>query len=859
MKGLSCVDGGSLLPCSLLLAGLLLPCASRAQCTLSWLPGMGTPGVQGSIEAMCAWDPDGPGPQPPHVVVGGPVWAAGQVGVQGVCAFEPASATWISLGSDLVGAVQAVTATSNGVLYAAGAITAAGGQPCNRIARWQGSGWASVGTGTSGTVSAMVTLPNDDLVAGGAFTTAGGIGAQFVARWDGQSWSPLGNGLPNSVTALATTPAGDVVAATSNQAWLWQSGTWTQLGGSAAGSIHCIAVGPNGDVYIGGQFAVVSGVPAAGMARWDGVSWQPVGVGFGYGTTPGAQARVEALLFQPNGNLLAAGEFTTAGGNPAVAVASWDGANWGPLGSGLFKVSNGNARGNAMLALPNGGTLVAGEFQMAGGVPVANIAAWNGSTWSATGSGINGDTVTAAELPNGDLVVAGSFLSIGPGVACDRVARRSGGVWSAFGPLPLVGSVTAMTTTDDGAVLVAGLVPTGSTSTSAVLRWNGSTWSPLGSPPAGTISLLRSAPNGDVWCGGSLQSPTPLAIMPLARWDGTSWQAVPMPAAWGPLGPLGRATALEWMPNGDAVLGLSLGWPTNRGLIARWTGGTWTQLGGDLTGSFGGASAAAFATDDAGQLFAGGSFTAIGGVPMAHVARWDGTSWQPLGTGLDPAGGFFVGAGGMTTLPGGDLVVGGLFAAAGGVPVKSLARWNGQAWSAVTDYTATGSGIFLEPTWLRSGSLVVTGYFRGVPANPSPFFGELTTSCLADAQAYGAACAPWPLTSTKPWSGGRWTLRCDGMPNGTLVARLLGHVPQQQPLLQLFADAPAGCELLLHPDAVDALVVSGPLQSTIQVPPMPALAGLQYRAQLVLAGPGLIGPGPATVSTNGVQVTVGHF
>jgi hypothetical protein len=41
------------------------------------------------------------------------------------------------------------------------------------------------------------------------------------------------------------------------------------------------------------------------------------------------------------------------------------------------------------------------------------IARWNGSAWQPLGSGLNGDALTAVRMPNGDLVVGGSFTQAG--------------------------------------------------------------------------------------------------------------------------------------------------------------------------------------------------------------------------------------------------------------------------------------------------------------------------------------------------------------------------------------------------------------------------------------------------------------
>jgi len=74
--------------------------------------------------------------------------------------------------------------------------------------------------------------------------------------------------------------------------------------------------------------------------------------------------------------------------------------------------------------------------------------------------------------------------------------------------------------------------------------------------------------------------------------------------------------------------------------------------------------------DDGGgpALYAGGDFTIAGGVAASHIAKWDGSSWSPLGSGMnlavwaltvfDDGGGRALYAGGpFTSSPGGDSYV----------------------------------------------------------------------------------------------------------------------------------------------------------------------------------------------------------
>ncbi len=72
------------------------------------------------------------------------------------------------------------------------------------------------------------------------------------------------------------------------------------------------------------------------------------------------------------------------------------------------------------------------------------------------------------------------------------------------------------------------------------------------------------------------------------------------------------------------------------------------------------------------NLYAGGSFTNMGGVPAARVAKWDGTNWFALGSGI---GGRSAAVQTLIAM-GSDLYVGGNFRGAGDKSASSFARWN---------------------------------------------------------------------------------------------------------------------------------------------------------------------------------------
>jgi hypothetical protein len=203
------------------------------------------------------------------------------------------------------------------------------------------------------------------------------------------------------------------------------------------------------------MFWQAGGQVANGIARWDGVSWSPLGTGF-----YGAQGEViNAMAELPNGDLVAGGWFTAAGGVSASRIARWDGWSWSPLGGGL--TGNLYSEVHAMRVLPNGDLLVGGSFAMAGGVNAANVARWDGSAWSHVDSGTDQTVWCLATLANGDVVAGGWFYQAGGAVSS----------WLAFLAATCPASVAAVGTGCAGSggsnVLTATSLPwTGSTFTS---------------------------------------------------------------------------------------------------------------------------------------------------------------------------------------------------------------------------------------------------------------------------------------------------------------------------------------------------------------------------------------------------------
>src|SRR6185503_4451417 len=133
-------------------------------------------------------------------------------------------------------------------------------------------------------------------------------------------------------------------------------------------------------------------------------------------------------------NLYAGGQFSTAGGITVNRIAKWNGSSWSALGLGIG--ANDGFAGVSALAVSGTNLYAGGYFTTAGSVFANCIAKWNGSSWSALGSGMNG-RVGALEVSGSDLYAGGTFTmatnSGGATVTVNRIAKWNGSSWSALG------------------------------------------------------------------------------------------------------------------------------------------------------------------------------------------------------------------------------------------------------------------------------------------------------------------------------------------------------------------------------------------------------------------------------------------
>ena len=216
--------------------------------------------------------------------------------------------------------------------------------------------------------------------------------------------------------------------------------------------------------------------------------------------------------------LYVGGSFTNAGGVAANNVAVWNGSNWSAPGTGV----DGDVYA---LAVSGTNLYVGGDFLHAGAVTANNIALWNGTSWSALGTGVDGQ-VFALAVSGTNLYVAGFLLHAGP-VAVNNVAAWNGSNWSALGGGVANGSGLVDALAVSGTNLYAGgfFTNAGPVAVNGIAAWNGSNWSALGTGVDGDVFALAVS-GTNLYVGGDFLDAGAVTANNIALWNGTSWSAL---------------------------------------------------------------------------------------------------------------------------------------------------------------------------------------------------------------------------------------------------------------------------------------------------------------------------------------------
>ncbi len=430
--------------------------------------------------------------------------------------------------------------------------------------------------------------------------------------------------------------------------------TWTQVGtlpaNTSIAGLAALDAGSGTRLYAYGS-TVVSTVTRGAVYRLDGAQWTQVGPLFS-GQFSGDPSGVSSLVAFNSGT----GPKLVAGGSFSGCVALWSGTSWGVPGGGLYTGPFDADPFVASLAVHDDGTgnalYAAGLFdRTAGGSPLSlrNVVRWSGN---------------------------GSWIPLGVGL---------GDAWNEIPALQL-----ASFPTPAGRRLAASAF-------GYVVVWHAGSWSTLAGPFGSAPQLAGheggAGINPGLLAAGELSTIGSVAVPGRALWDGTAWTALGAPTGSG-----GRSTFTVWDDgSGERLHAAHFG-----GVVESLDAGVWTALD---PGGLGATTAVGLSVlpgpDGRANLYAGGSFTYIGGIGTDGFARYDGIDWHRE---LPPAGFTSVGYFAVDLGAGPELhATGTHYPYPPGTPVRRILRRDGSSWTLLPTLPVVSDAPF-DPTAYDDGA-----------------------------------------------------------------------------------------------------------------------------------------------------------
>lgn len=405
------------------------------------------------------------------------------------------------------------------------------------------------------------------------------------------------------------------------------------------------------------------------------------------------------------------------------------GAQARPVGGGP-RLRTAILQGNGTLRADARGTFTGVAYQLrmlAGGRPSFQSASQPLGTgdqaWQ--NGNVQGTIVRAVAIaPNGDVYVAGSFTQVG-GVSARNIARWNGTSWSGLGT-GLDDQVLSLALAPNGVVYAGGYFSeAGGQPANRIAKWDGTAWSGLGTGtengvsgtisvskvPKGGVQALAVAPTGELYVGGGFAKAGSQVANGIARWNGTAWNNLGTGITKTTQGTYPLVHSLAVTPTGRLYMAGSFNYVNNVRLVslAQWNGTSWSGVGNSDFSIYQSLTSVVVASN--GDLYVGGDITVNGSTPAVGVARWNGTSWNAFGAGVSE----YVHA--VAVSPTGDIYAGGQLRTASGNAINNLARWNGTTWVSL----GTGLNSFVESLAITpTGRLYAGGSFTATGDESKP-------------------------------------------------------------------------------------------------------------------------------------------
>ncbi len=623
-------------------------------------------GINGKVSAI-AIDNNG------NIYAGGVFTKADNTTVSNIAMWN--GTNWVALAGGVDGEIIAMQFYNN-KLYVAGSFTKLNGTiNCAGVGIWNGNSWEAMNAGLKRT-SGTVYVQDIDIDATGKVYVGGFFDARAsdntplnnCAYFNGTDWLPLGSGLGRSSTqgvnavfadgndiyfaGYFANPVGSVTTHI-NQA-LWNANTdFTQdVVPQVSINTYEVATTSNSPFTATIKFSeVITGFELADIqvtnASLSYLSNTVTEKKWTVKVTPTSVGAV-TLKIPANAVVDASNKQNTASNNYSIiySLPNQDDNHWltefdGIIEGEIYDICKSSADGKIYFS--------GGFLSVNGNTDMKNFVRYNtaGNVWEQVeGIDYTQDNFFRCMVTdeNGDIYIGGDFSNIN-GVKCNKVAKFevATGTWKSLLDKTFF-EETQMRGPNSGGVYaieklgnyiyIGGYTFNSSNSEYLYIRRYdiiNKKWEAVAGGVDYKISAFAKDNLGNLYAAGAFTSAGGVAVNNIAKFNGTSWQA------------LGEGTnaavyALEWA-NGKLYVAGDFshvdGNIRSQG-IAVWNGTNWESMDKGIDNSEISYSVQDVAVDSDGKVYIGGYFDMrfYDDQKINHVAVYDGTHWTPLGTGL---------------------------------------------------------------------------------------------------------------------------------------------------------------------------------------------------------------------------------
>ena len=310
---------------------------------------------------------------------------------------------------------------------------------------------------------------------------------------------------------------------------------------------------------------------------------------------------------------------------------------------------------------------------------------------------VNNTVYCIKAAQNNDIYVSGTFTTAGLNPA-NYVAKWNGVSWSSLGS-GFDGPVYAIELRNND-VIAGGLFTTaGGVAASNLAIWDGASWSAAGT---GTNGVVRTIKFYDpyIYVGGEFTLANGTVVSNIFRTNGTVWEDM----TGGINGPVYSIDIRNYVFVGGIFTQAGTTTVSN---VATWNATTWSALTDGLNDTV---FAVKFSLNG---LYAGGAFTQSGTTTCSGIAMYDAGLWKPLGSGFDNT---------VFAIDVEDSLIyaGGIFQNSGTTAASRIAKYSNMEWHPL----GNGTNSSVRSLKLLGFDLYCGGAFTQAGLNPSNYFGR---------------------------------------------------------------------------------------------------------------------------------------